>query len=92
MLRLNYFWDFTCIKNSDDGWGLINVQGDIIKPVILHQEHEDIQAVLQGTLGLCLKSAGFIWVIFGPEPMSKIGVHKKVGREWWGLGWTECKC
>lgn len=77
----NYFQGLTCIQNLDDGWGLFNVQGDIIKPAVLYQEHEDIHTVVQGTLGLCLKSTGLIWVILGPEPVSRVGVHKKVGRE-----------
>lgn len=71
----------TCIQNLDDDWGLFNVQGDVIKPAVLHQEHEDVQTVVQGALGLCLKSAGLIWVILGPEPVSKVVVQNIVERE-----------
>jgi len=71
-----YFSGLTCIQNFDDGRGLLNVQGDIIKPGILHQEHEDIQTIVQGTVGLCLKSAGLIGVIFGPEPVSRGGPER----------------
>lgn len=77
---INYCWCLTCIQNLDDGWGLLNVQRDIIKPAVLHQEQEDIQTVVKGTLGLCFKPAGLIWVILGPEPVPRVGVHKKVGR------------
>lgn len=80
----------TCIQNLDDAWGLFNVQGDVIKPAILHQEHVDIQAVAQGTLSVRLESAGLIRVILGPEPVSKVVIQKTAGGEWRGLGWMEC--
>lgn len=34
---------------------------------------------MQGTLGLCLKSAGLIRVILRSEPVFRVGVHKKWG-------------
>lgn len=66
----------TGIQNLDDGWALFDVQGDVIKPAVLHQEHEDIPAVLQGALALCFKSASLIRVILGPEPVSKVVIRK----------------
>lgn len=75
------FQVLTCIQNLDDDWGLFNVQGDVIKPTVLHQEHKDIETVVQGALGLCFKSAGFVWMILGPEPVSKVVVQKVVERE-----------
>lgn len=44
----------TCIQNLDDSWGLLNVEGDIVKPTVLHQEHVDVKAVAQGSLRLGL--------------------------------------
>lgn len=58
----------TCVQNLDDSWGLLDVQGDTVKPAVLHQEHVDVEAVAQGSLSLGLESAGLVWVVFGPEP------------------------
>lgn len=83
------YYSLTCIQNLDDDRGFFNVQGDIIKPAVFHQEREDVQAVVQGTQGLCLQSAGFIWVILGPEPVSRVGVHKRSWEGMTGVGMNE---
>lgn len=65
---------------------MFNVQGDIIEPAVLHQEHKDVHTVVQGTLGLCFKSAGLIWVVLGPEPVCIVGIPKKCWEGMKGVG------
>lgn len=78
----------TCIQHFDDGRGLFNVQGDVVKPVILHQECEYIKTVVQGTLGLRFEPTGLIRVVLGSEPVSRVGGSTQ---KWGGNdgGWDE---
>lgn len=81
----------TCVQDLNDRWGLLNVQGDTVKPAVVHQEHVDVEAIAQGSLSLDLQSTGLVRVILGPEPASKVVIPRRKSREGvagggWG-GW-----
>lgn len=76
-----HFQRLTCVEDLDDGRGLVDVQHDTVEPAVLHQEGEDVEAVVQGAPGLGLEAAGFVRVILGPEPVSRVGSKKKKSGE-----------
>lgn len=79
----------TCIQDLDDSRCLLNVEGDIVEPIVLHQKHVDVEAVAQGSLSLGLESVGLVRVIFGPEPVSVVVIPKRNSGEGVAAGWDE---
>lgn len=61
----------TGIQDLDDGLGLFDVKGDVVKPAIVHEIRVDAQPVLQSTMSFGLASASLIRVVLGAEPVSR---------------------
>lgn len=94
----------TCVQDLGDGLRALDVQRHVVQPAVFHEEQEDIEAVLQGAVGLPGQPLHLVRVVLGPEPVvgggegvgGRINKNKNgekrgvVGREWrrMGVGWS----
>lgn len=59
----------TCVKQLDDGRGVVHVQRHLVQPAVLQQEEEDAEARLERAQRLRPPGGDVIGVVLGPEPL-----------------------
>lgn len=58
----------TCIKNTNELVGVVNIDRDVCEPVQLKQFHKHITSLLENLPRLVVTGCMLVRVILGPEP------------------------